>query len=260
MKVKVLASGSKGNATLVEANQTKILVDCGLTYRTLVQKLESVDADVHEIGAVFITHEHSDHIKGLKTFINKHKIPIFLSEGSYNAVVNEKGIGIDYEHFHIVEDDQQIDFNDFIIHPFLISHDAYEPFGYRIYEGDKKLVYLTDTGFVSQLNEERIKNADVYILETNHNVEMLMCSNRPWYLKQRILGDFGHLCNEDALEVLSRVKGDKTKYVYLAHISEEANNLDLLHLTVDNYCKRENDFRLIFYVAHQHQPSEIVDV
>src|SRR5690606_15046452 len=98
------------------------------------------------------------------------------------------------------------------------------------------------------------------ILETNHNVEMLMETNRPWYLKQRILSDFGHLCNEDAFNVLSRVRGESTKYVYLAHISEEANSLDLLKLSVKEYYKQEEDYRLNFFIAYQHQTSEIVEI
>lgn len=260
MRVKVLASGSKGNATLIETRNTKVLIDVGISYRTLKQKLESVNTKIDDIGAIFITHEHSDHIKGLNTYLIRHQIPVFLSEGSYNAIVTEKRIGQDFQHFNIIQEDQNIEFNDFLFQPFRVSHDAYEPFGYQVYEGEKKLVYLTDTGIVSQQNLERIKNADIYILETNHNVEMLMGTNRPWYLKQRILGDLGHLCNEDALDVLSRVRGDQTKYVYMAHISEEANSLDLLRLTVEDYCRQENDYQINFMIAHQNQVSEIVEI
>ena len=260
MRVKVLASGSKGNATLVETKFTKVLIDVGLSYRELKKRLASVQTNVEDIGAVFITHEHSDHIKGLNTFLKRHQIPVYLSEGSYNAIVGEKKIGVEHPSFNVIEEDQLIQIQDFNFHPFLISHDAYEPFGYCVYEGNKKLVYLTDTGFVSQQNEERIRNADIYILETNHNVEMLMGTNRPWYLKQRILGDLGHLCNEDAFDVLARVRGDDTKYVYMAHISEEANSVDLLKLTVEDYYTQEKDYRLNFMIAHQHQVSEIVEV
>ena len=97
------------------------------------QKLESVHTKIDDIGAIFITHEHADHIKGLKTYLKRHQIPIYLSEGSYNAIVNEKRIGEDYHNFHIIREDQRIEFFDFHLQPFLVSHDAYEPFGYQVF-------------------------------------------------------------------------------------------------------------------------------
>lgn len=260
MRIKILASGSKGNATLIETKNTKILIDVGLSYMELRKRLALVQTDIDDISAILITHEHTDHIKGLNTYLKRHRIPVYLSNGSYHAIVKEREIGENHRKFVIIEEDQLVQFEDFYFHPFLVSHDAYEPLGFSIYEGGKKLVYLTDTGFVSKQNEERIRNADIYILETNHNVEMLMETNRPWYLKQRILSDFGHLCNEDAFNVLSRVRGESTKYVYLAHISEEANSLDLLKLSVKEYYKQEEDYRLNFFIAYQHQTSEIVEI
>jgi phosphoribosyl 1,2-cyclic phosphodiesterase len=259
MIVKVLASGSKGNVTLIETANTKILIDFGLSYKATKLKLEEVNVNIDEIDAIFITHEHSDHIKGIKTFINKQNVPIYLSKGTYEGLIS-KQIGIQYDQYRIIQDNEDIVIKDFLIHSFPVSHDAREPFGYVVYEDNKKLVYLTDTGFVSQKVEDKIKDADIYILETNHNVELLMCTNRPWHLKQRILGDFGHLCNEDALEVLYRVKGENTKYVYLAHISEEANNHDLIKLTVDGFCQKENNHFIKFFIAFQHMISEIVEV
>jgi phosphoribosyl 1,2-cyclic phosphodiesterase len=261
MKVKVLASGSKGNATIIETDDCKILIDIGLSYRTLKNKLEEVNINVDEIDALFITHEHSDHIKGMQTFIKKHNINIYMSKGTHSAVVYGKGIGETYQHFNILNVDDEIYVKDVFITPFLVSHDAQEPFGYVVLAEGKKVVYLTDTGYVSEANENKIKCADVYILETNHNVELLMCTNRPWHLKQRILGDFGHLCNEDALHMLNRVRGDNTKYVYLAHISEEANNIDILHLTIKEMTHKYSVFSSIkFLVAHQHEISEIIEI
>lgn len=258
MRIKVLASGSKGNLVLVESKEAKILIDFGLSYRVVKEKLKSVDVQIEEIDALFITHEHSDHIKGLGTLVKKHHFPIYLSQGTFEAI-SERQLHNGYNGFVVIKEDERVKLKDFIVSPFLVSHDAYEPFGYIVYEGERKLVYLTDTGYVSQANEERIRNADVYILETNHNVEMLMCTNRPWPLKQRILGNFGHLCNEEALEVLDRVKGENTKYVFLAHISEEANNHDLLDLTVHHMFKAK-PHNIQFLIAYQYQNSQIVEV
>lgn len=259
MKVKILASGSKGNATVIETVNNIILIDIGLSYKKLKEKLALVDLDVNDINAIFITHEHSDHIKGLETFIKRHNVDVYMSKGTYRAIVAHKKIGLTYEHYNIIEVDDEVQLlNDKVI-PFYVSHDANEPFGYVIYEDHKKLVYLTDTGFVSEENEKKIKNADIYILESNHNIELLMSTNRPWNLKQRILGDLGHLCNEDALMVLNRVKGENTKYVYLAHLSEEANNHDLLSLTVERF-QWTNTHYAKFFIAFQHQISEIVEI
>ncbi len=257
MKVTVLASGSKGNCTLIETTKNKILIDVGLSYKMLINKLSEVEVQINEIDAIFITHEHIDHIKGLETLIKKHNIYIVLSHGTYQAIVSYKKIGITYEYFNIVNTDEEIYLNETKIIPFRVSHDSLEPFGYMILDDNKKIVYLTDSGYVSQENEEKIKDADVYIMETNHNIEMLMCTNRPWRLKQRILSDNGHLCNEDALNTLLRVVTDKTKVIYLAHISEEANNIDLLLLTVkDVFSQSVHNEKIKFIVAQQHELSE----
>src|SRR5690554_2922036 len=256
MKVTVLASGSKGNCTLIETKTNKFLVDIGINYKTLNKRLGELDIRVEEIDAIFITHEHTDHIKGLEVLIKRHNIYIVLSNGTYEAVVTQKQIGITYEYFNIIPCDKEVFLNSTIIKPFLVSHDAKEPFGYIITHEDKKVVYLTDSGYVSQENENKIKNADVYIIETNHNVEMLMSTNRPWPLIQRILGDKGHLCNEDALSTMLRVIGESTKAIYLAHISEEANNEDLLMLTVNDIFSETKYKNIKFIVTKQYDLSE----
>lgn len=261
MKVTVLASGSKGNCTLIETEQNKFLIDIGITNKALKSKLSEVNVEIEEIDAIFITHEHSDHIKGLEVLIKRHNIYIVLSHGSYEAIVLRKKIGITYEYFNVVGADEQVYLNNTSITPFHVSHDALEPFGYVIKGNGKKVVYLTDSGYISQENEEKIKGANVYVMETNHNIEMLMCTNRPWRLKQRILGDNGHLCNEDALHTLLRVVSDKTQAIYLAHISEEANNVDLLQLTVkDIFSQCIHNEKIKFIVANQYELSESTQI
>ncbi|NLG81459.1 MAG: MBL fold metallo-hydrolase [Bacilli bacterium] len=257
MKITILASGSKGNCTLIETEHNKILIDVGISYRLLNSRLREVNVSLNEIDAIFITHEHTDHVLGLEKVIKHHNIYIALSHGTYKALVSERKIGITYEHYNIIEPLDEVFLNEVSIIPIPISHDAKEPFGYIIKENGKKIVYLTDTGYVSQENEERIKNADVYIFETNHNIEMLMMTKRPWSLIQRIIGDKGHLCNEDALNTLLRVVGKNTKVVYLAHISEEANNVDLLYLTVEEIFSQSDFYRSIRFIAtHQYMITE----
>ncbi len=258
MKITVLASGSKGNCTLIETAENKFLIDVGISYRLLVAKLNEVNVNITDIDAVFITHEHVDHVKGLEVLIKKNNIYVILSHGTYQAIVSKK-IGVTYEYFNVISPDEEVFLNHTSIVPILVSHDANEPFGYIIRHNDKKIVYLTDSGYVSQENEEKIKEADVYIMETNHNIEMLMCTNRPWSLKQRILSDKGHLCNEDALNTLLRVVSEKTKVIYLAHISEEANNVDLLLLTVKELFANCIYHKAIkFIVTKQYDLSESI--
>lgn len=260
MKVTVLASGSKGNCTLVETESNKFLIDIGINYKTLNKRLHELNVKIEDIDAVFITHEHADHIKGLEVLIKKHNLYIVLSRGTYEAMLINYKIDIMYEYFNIVKPGEEVFLNSTSIVPFLISHDAKEPFGYIITYKNKKLVYITDTGYVSQEIEDKIKNSDIYIFETNHNVEMLLATKRPWPLIQRILGDKGHLCNEDALYSLLRVVGENTKYIYLAHISEEANNEDILMLTVNEIfskCIYEN---IKFIVTKQYDLSETVSI
>ena len=257
MKITILASGSKGNCTLVETNNSKFLIDIGISYKMLKYRLERCKLKTSEIDAIFITHEHIDHIKGLEVFIKKHDMDVVLSAGTYEGIVRERQIGTFFKRFNIVKNGDEIYLNETLIKPFLVSHDANEPFGYIIEHNEKKIVYITDTGYISMENERLISDADVYIIETNHNVEMLMCTNRTWSLKQRILGDRGHLCNEDALNTLLRVINKKTKVVYLVHVSEEANNEELLLLTVKEMfadCIYRKNIK--FIIAKQYEISE----
>ena len=260
MKVTVLASGSKGNCTLVETETNKFLIDIGINYKTLNKRLHELKVKIEEIDAVFITHEHTDHIKGLEVLIKRHDLYIVLSRGTYEAILTNNKTSIMYEYFNIVKPDEEVFFNSTSIIPFSISHDAKEPFGYIITNKNKKLVYLTDTGYISQEIENKIKNADIYIVETNHNVELLLATNRPWPLIQRILGDKGHLCNEDALYSLLRVVGENTKYIYLAHISEEANNEDVLMLTVKDIFSKCVYQNIKFILTKQYDLSETVSI
>ncbi len=223
MKFIVLASGSKGNATYIEIGNKKILIDCGISYRQLLSRLSYFNKDLDDLDAVFITHEHSDHIKGLPVLARNQRMRIYLSQGSYNDISKRMLMDIDKDLFQIIKSEQLLDFGTFKVLPFLTYHDASEPFGYRLFENDKSLVYITDTGYFPQKKYDIIANAEAYIIESNHEVEMLLESERPWLLKRRILDDEGHLSNEDSANLILNIIGEKTKYIVLAHLSEECN-------------------------------------
>ncbi len=213
MKFYILASGSKGNATLVESQGVLLLIDAGLTKTRLKESFAKTPYQMEHVQAVLFTHEHSDHAMGKDFFPEGIR---YASSGTM-ALPPERTLA-PYQSFT---------FHHFVITPVAIAHDARNPLGYIIEDGISSLVYVTDTGYISEKNLQLMKNKHHYILESNHNVKMLLQTNRSHDLKMRILGDSGHLSNEDSAMFFSEMMGEKTKSVYLAHISEEANTPEL---------------------------------
>lgn len=210
MKYYVLASGSKGNCTLIEHNGLRVLIDCGTTKRYLLEQFAALRLSLEDIDAVLVTHDHSDHTKQIK---------LFRSKTIYTPAQDAYGIRIEpYAPFTI---------SDLCITPIQTSHDADDSVGYVIAANQQKLVYITDTGYVREHDYSLISGADYYILESNHDPELLMKTSRPYVIKQRILSDSGHLSNEDAAGVLSRIVTEQTKEIVLAHLSMEANTEEL---------------------------------
>lgn len=262
MEIIVLASGSKGNTTYLEIGQEKILIDCGISYRQINSRLQALGKSIEGITKIFITHEHGDHVAHLAMLAKKHDVDIYLSEGTLNNLRKDIRYTIDVRCFKTLLAEEQYHFDGFSVLPFMVYHDAYEPFGYRFFEDDKSLVYITDTGYFPLRKYHLISNADAYIIESNHEVEMLLESNRSWPLKRRILDDQGHLSNDDSAQLLMNLAGDRTRYIVLAHLSEECN---LDHLALSAYQKtflREgvdvNSYQLI--IAHQHYATDIISL
>jgi len=216
----VVGSGSKGNATLLFDEETLIQIDMGLPMRRITAALESIKKNKSDLQGILITHEHTDHIKNLSMY--KGKVPIYASKGT-----------IDYFDHEVVPFDS-FEIGTLSVIPFMTSHDAANPVGYVIISGKTKLVYLTDSGYVPEESLDYLKDADYYIMESNHDLKMLMNSNRPAVLKRRIKGDEGHLSNVDSAIYLSELVGPKTKEIYLAHLSEECN---LPELALEAYRK-----------------------
>ena len=216
----VVGSGSKGNATLLFDEETLIQIDMGLPMRRVTAALESIKKNKTDLQGILITHEHTDHIKNLSMY--KGKVPIYASKGTIEYFDHEV---IPFDSFEI---------GTFSVIPFKTSHDAANPVGYVIISGKTKLVYLTDSGYVPEESLDYLRDADYYIMESNHDLKMLMKSNRPAILKRRIKGDEGHLSNIDSAIYLSELVGPKTKGIYLAHLSEECN---LPELAIEAYQK-----------------------
>lgn len=209
MRFYILASGSKGNATLIENDNRLLLIDMGITLSRLKEELTRLNRQISDIEVVLFTHEHSDHASGAHFF---EEGKLYATEGTLNGLRH-----------NVIKPYEAINLIGLNTTPLSTSHDAFAPVGFLFENTTERLVYMTDTGFISDKNLEVMKNADYYIIESNHNIKMLLQTNRPADLKQRILSDVGHLSNEDSALYMSELIGEKTKEIVLAHLSEEAN-------------------------------------
>ena len=231
MKIATLASGSTGNCSFVEYENTRILVDIGITTKNIEEKLQEINVDPNTIKAILITHTHNDHIKGLKTFAKKYKPVIFISK----EMKKDLDYIDDYVYYEETNTVENIKFD-----VFKTSHDTYSV-GFLIKLGTCELVYITDTGYLNKKYYEKLKNKDIYIFESNHDIEMLEQGNYPTHLKQRILSDEGHLSNKDSSYYLSKyLIGEKTKEIILIHLSKENNTEDIAIKTLKQALEKQN--------------------
>jgi phosphoribosyl 1,2-cyclic phosphodiesterase len=231
IRFSVLASGSTGNAIYVETEEHSFLVDAGLSGKQMEGLFQKIDRKIDQLTGILVTHEHSDHIKGLGVIARKYRLPIYANEKTWKAMDGLIG-EIPIEQKFVFEMESVRSFGSLDIESFGVSHDAVEPMFYIFHHGEKKLVLITDTGYVSDRMKGTIKNADVFIFESNHDVDMLRMGRYPWSVKRRILSDVGHVSNEDAALAMSEVIGDKTKHIYLAHLSQDNNMKDLARMSV----------------------------
>lgn len=231
MKFSVLASGSSGNAVFVENDEHSFLVDVGLSGKKMDQLFQEIDRDIKKLSGILITHEHSDHIKGLGVLARKYGIPIFANEKTWSAMDPLIGnVPVDQRFQFDMETTKT--FGSIDIQSFAVSHDAVDPMFYIFHENDRKLVLITDTGYVSDRMKGHIKGADSFVFESNHDVSMLQMGRYPWSIKRRILSDVGHVSNEDAAVAMSEVIDEKNTHIYLSHLSRDNNMKDLARMSV----------------------------
>lgn len=233
MRVVVLASGSEGNATYIETNEIKLLIDLGRNAKYIKLKLESIGVDPEDIDYILISHTHKDHTSALKTFVNRYKTTILLSQEMFYELEEIK----DYENIIIYDDD--IFLKDLTIRTIKSSHDAPDARNFILENKGKSVVYVTDTGYVNRKYFEILRNRDIYLFESNHDIEMLLNGPYPKWLKSRVVGSYGHLSNKDSSFYLSKLIGENTKKIVLMHLSHinntEEKALDMIHETFKEY-------------------------
>lgn len=255
MKVSLLASGSKGNSCYVETSVGEFLIDVGMTCSYIEKELKSIEKSAKNINAVFITHTHTDHINGLKSFVKKYNPVIYLTEKMYK----ELSVSINSENYVIIGKELVID--NLKVSVIKTSHDAEDSNGYIFEEENHSFVYITDTGYINVKNHNKLANKNLYVLESNHDIDMLMNNPKyPYYLKQRILGDKGHLSNMDSSYYLSKFIGENTKCVILAHLSEHNNTKELAFKTLMDTLDSNQKKCDKVLVATQNERTELVEV
>ncbi len=254
MKFQTLASGSKGNSSIIISDDTKLIIDVGISYLRLRRALEKIGYTVDDFNGILITHCHNDHIKGLSSVLKKNDILVYAPKD----MVYELSEFIDVDRIVAVDENFRIGSIDITV--FNTSHDVDCSVGYVLSNSSKSIVYITDTGYINRKNYEKIKGKDLYLMESNHDVEMLMEGDYPPYLKQRVLSDRGHLSNEMAAGYIAKLVSSNTHHVVLAHLSEKNNTEEkAMEATVSRLNKiNRDDIEVI--IARQDEEGPLIEV
>lgn len=227
-----IASGSSGNCTYIEAGEVRFLVDVGISGKKVVAGLEQLDIDPASINGILMTHEHSDHIKGIGIYSRKYNVPIYATQKAWDKLLEDNMIGkIHEDHIRILEKGSYLSIGDLNIMPYEIYHDAVDPVGYIFEYKSKKITLATDIGKVDEHILGHLKGSDGILLEFNHDIRMLEAGSYPFPLKKRILSDVGHLNNDAAAEALLEIYHPGLKWAVLGHLSKDNNLPDLAYLT-----------------------------
>lgn len=226
-----IASGSSGNCIYVGNESSGMLVDAGVSCKNILENLRNIGVCTESIKGILVTHEHSDHMKSIGAMSRKLKIPIYANSNTWQALDGAIGV-VKAENIRIFETGKEFMIDDICVSPFSISHDAAEPVGYTFTFDSKKLGLATDLGYFSQTVREALKGSAFVMLEANHDIEMLKVGSYPYFLKRRILGEFGHLSNEASGYAACELVSIGVKQIMLGHLSKENNFPQLAYETV----------------------------
>lgn len=221
VQLTILGSGSNGNCAYLETAETRLLIDAGFSLRQIRQRLSSIGRAPENLNGVLVTHEHSDHVAGLSLLAKKLHVPVYCNRATREAVERQIDGALECR---IFETGARFDLGDISIETFPVPHDAQDPVGFLLRAPGGNVGFLTDLGHATRLVLERVRPANILVLEANHDIKMLQeCPHRPWSLKQRILGRHGHLSNEAAAEAAQEVMSAELRHLYLGHLSRQCN-------------------------------------
>jgi phosphoribosyl 1,2-cyclic phosphodiesterase len=248
----ILGSGSNGNCAYLETDETRILIDAGFSARQIRQRLASIGRTPENLTGILVTHEHVDHIQGLTVLCDKLKIPIYCNRETQEAMEFQLSAKFDCRLFTT---GASFEIGDVLVETFAIPHDAQDPVGYLLRTQTANIGFLTDLGHVTKLIVERIRSANVLVLEANHDVKMLQdCVRRPWSLKQRILGRHGHLSNEAAADCAEQIMSADLRHLYLGHLSRECNKPELAQRVVNERLQKLGATHVTLGLTAQNVP------
>ena len=261
MKFCPVTSGSSGNCIYIGSDAHSVLIDAGVSGRRIEAGLNTIDQTTGDIDGLLITHEHADHIKGVGVLARRFGIPIYTTEGTAKAMSERVSLGkIPEGRIHIIREDEPFSVGDLTVTAFAVSHDAAQPVGFRVESGGKSCAVATDMGEYTEYTLGHLQELDVLLLEANHDLHMLQAGPYPYYLKRRIMGEKGHLSNDDAGRMLCRLLHDDIRHVYLGHLSRE-NNYEALafetvsqEVTLGDCPYRASDFEIT--IAHRDVVSD----
>lgn len=256
MRFSVLGSGSRGNCIFVESGTTAVLIDAGFSGREIVSRLSAIGRDADTLDAVFVTHEHHDHICGVGVMSRRCSIPVYANEGTFKGA--EKRFKKLFKTCEFTTGDT-VQFKDLCIRSFGVSHDTNDPVGFVISDGSSSIGCCTDTGIASRLIGQRLSGCDGLVLEFNHDPQMLKDGPYPPALKQRVKSSHGHLSNEDAAQLLQQLLHDKLKHVVLAHLSETNNLPEIAYRKAAAVLEGTTDTRML-EISCQDIPTELFQI
>lgn len=263
MRMTSIASGSSGNCIYVGSDNTHLLIDTGIAYKRIEAGLNDIGLKGQDLKGILVTHEHSDHVCGLGVLARKLEIPMYGSQGTIDALKKNHTLGkVDESLYRVIRAEEDFMLGDLLVRPFANTHDAAQPLGYRVEQGNRSVAVCTDLGNYSQYTVSKLQGLDAILLESNHDVRMLQVGPYPYALKQRILSDYGHLSNEASGRLLCELLHDNMKYIMLGHLSKENNLPELayesvrLEITMGDNPYDASDFPIT--VAKRDVPSEVI--
>lgn len=252
MKISVLGSGSAGNCSFIEVGGKKILVDVGYSLKKIEEKLESIHQKINEIDAIFITHDHSDHIKAFGTISRKYNIPLYVHEDSIKQVYKKLG-KVNMDNVNLLCD-RKVFIDNILVENFDVMHDSAHNLGYSFYYKNEKLSYVTDIGKITNIVKRACSDSDFLAFESNYDIDMLLNGSYHWKLKNRVKSNVGHISNEEATKFLRDIANNRLKKIILLHLSEENNKPELAY----NELRPKIDKRISIEISNQ-EPTKIFE-